>query len=70
MEIELRKEQIQNYCRLYSQQICREESIEAVVPDVMPDVQQIMDTDAQVYLRGKETEDGRLSVSAFLEGLA
>ncbi|MBQ2895929.1 MAG: DUF3794 domain-containing protein, partial [Oscillospiraceae bacterium] len=68
MEIELRKEQIQNYTRLYDQLICREESIEAVVPDVMPDVQQIMDAEAQVYLRGKETEDGRLSVSAFLEG--
>lgn len=68
MEIELHKEQIQNFSRLYSQLITREETIEAVVPDVMPDVQQIMDTEAQVYLRGKETEDGRLSVSAFLEG--
>lgn len=68
MEIELHKEQIQNFSRLYSQLVTREETIEAVVPDVMPDVQQIMDTDAQVYLRGKETEDGRLSVNAFLEG--
>lgn len=68
MEIELQKEQIQNYSRLFSQLVTREESIESVVPDVMPDVQQIMDTEAQVYLRGKETEDGRLSVSAFLEG--
>lgn len=68
MEIELHKEQIQNYCRLFSQLVTREETIEAVVPDVMPDVQQIMDTDAQVYLRGKETEEGRLSIHAFLEG--
>jgi len=68
MEIELHREQIQNYSRLYSQHITREETIEAVVPDVMPDVQQIMDTGAQVYLRGKEMEDGRLSANAFLEG--
>ena len=68
MEIELHREQIQNYSRLYSRHLTREETIEAVVPDVMPDVQQIMDTGAQVYLRGKEMEDGRLSVNAFLEG--
>ena len=68
MEIELHREQIKNFSRLYCQQLTREETIEAVVPDVMPDVQQIMDTEARVYLRGKEIEDGRLSVNAFLEG--
>lgn len=68
MEIELHREQIQNFSRLYNQHFTREETIEAVVPDVMPDVQQIMDTEARVYLRGKEMEDGRLNVNGFLDG--
>ncbi len=68
MEIELKKDRITGYARVFQDSSNREETIEAVVPDTMPDVSRIVDTDAAVSLRSKQIENGRLTVTGLLEG--
>lgn len=68
MEIELKREQIKSYQRVYGGVSAREETVESVVPDTMPDIREILDAEAMISLRSKELENGRVSVTGLLEG--
>lgn len=67
MEAELKKTGIDRYNAVFSACFSREETAETVVPDVLPDIARIIDTDAAVFLRGKEAVNGRATVTGSLE---
>ncbi len=67
MEAELKKTGIDRYNAVFSACFSREETAETVVPDVLPDIAKIIDTDASVFLRGKEAVNGRAAVTGSLE---
>ena len=67
MEAKLKKNSISCYKSVYSASFSREETAESVVPDVFPDICQILDTDAVVMLRSKEVEQGRLCLTGIIE---
>jgi nucleoid-associated protein YgaU len=43
--------------------LAHEETMEMIVPDALPDIQRIVDTDAIVFLRSKSTDAGKVSVT-------
>lgn len=63
MEIYLNKEKINYVKNVLSTSLTHEETMEMIVPDAMPDILRIVDTDATVFLRSKSTDSGRVSVS-------
>lgn len=63
MEIGLNKTSISCYKRVYCGNISREESMEMVVPDVMPDIGEIISSNGLVFLRSKELAAGKLALS-------
>jgi len=67
MEAELKTTDIDRYVSVCCAALDKEETAECVVPDVLPDIAQILYTQACVLLRGKESEDGRATVTASLE---
>ncbi len=67
MEAELKKTGMDRYNAVFSACFSREETAETVVPDVLPDIARIIDTDANVFLRGKEAVNGRATVTGSLE---
>jgi hypothetical protein len=46
--------------------LTQEETMEMIVPDSLPDILQIVDTDGFALLRGKEADNGRVSVSGVM----
>lgn len=69
MEIGLNKTSISCYKKVYSGNITREESAESVVPDVLPDICEIISTNGMVYLRSKEPSAGKLSLSGTVSAI-
>ena len=63
MDIYLNKEKINYVKNVLSTSLPHEETMEMIVPDALPDILRIVDTDAVVYLRSKSTDSGRVSVS-------
>ena len=55
------------YKKVFSAETTREESVESVVPDVLPDIAQILNTDGFVLLRSKEVDDGRFTLGAAVQ---
>lgn len=55
------------YKKVFSAETTREESVESVVPDVLPDIAQILNTDGFVLLRSKEVDDGRITLGAAVQ---
>lgn len=41
-----------------------EQAAETVVPDTMPDVERVLCAEGTVIIKGKEVQDGRVSVTA------
>lgn len=66
MEINLNKEKINYIKSVLTTSLPHEETMEMIVPDAMPDILRIVDTDATVFLRGKSTDNGRVSVSGVI----
>ena len=63
MDIYLNRDKI-NYVRsVLNTTLAQEETMEMIVPDALPDMLRIADTDATVFLRSKSTDSGRVSVS-------
>ncbi|MDO4991181.1 MAG: DUF3794 domain-containing protein [Eubacteriales bacterium] len=50
------------YERVYKTVLTQEVSGEAVVPDPMPDVEQLLDTQAEIYIRSRTLGGGRVSL--------
>lgn len=67
MELELRQETVRGWetvCRLALEQ---EESGEMIVPDACPDIWQVLDGEARLFLQRKEPQDGRGEFSGLLK---
>lgn len=65
METKLECEKIECFSAVYSNVLTKEETTELVVPDTMPDIARLLDTDGTIYMRSKTVRDGGL----FLEGV-
>ncbi|NLA87207.1 MAG: DUF3794 domain-containing protein, partial [Clostridiales bacterium] len=63
MDIYLNKEKINYVKNVLSASLPHEETMEMIVPDALPDILRIVDTDAVVFLRSKATDNGRVTVS-------
>ena len=63
MDICLSKTSVSCLKKVYEERFCREETAETVVPDVMPDIGEIICGDGSVYLRSKEVSAGRLTLT-------
>lgn len=64
MDAALKKRSISKYSKVFSIEFTGGSSSEAVVPDVLPDITDIVFSSGAVLLRSKTTEDGRVSLSA------
>lgn len=63
MELQLATAQMYSYHRLPGPSLSQEESMEMIVPDALPDIKHIVDTDATVFLKGKSTDNGYARIS-------
>lgn len=63
MELELDRTQRSGYEAVLDTTICREETLESIVPDACPDILRICDTEGVVCLRDKVLQDGRVELS-------
>ena len=62
MEVNLKREAIQYCTPVYSDTLSREETLETVVSDTLPDIARILDADAAVYLRTKTLQQGKVRI--------
>lgn len=67
MEANFKHERINQYMRVCSNSFSREETAESVVPDIMPDIAKILDTDCSIFLREKNIQNGKASVEANIQ---
>ena len=68
MEVNLKREAIQYCTPVYSDTLSREETLETVVSDTLPDVARILDVDAAVYLRSKTLQQGSIRIEGSIRG--
>lgn len=64
MEAMLKKRSVSKYSKVFSTEFTGDSSTEAVVPDVLPDISDILFATGMVLLRSKTTEDGKVGLSA------
>ena len=62
MDLELSRTHFNCYDMVLDTTIMQEETMETIVPDACPDILQIVDTQAKVFLQSKEAQDGRCEV--------
>lgn len=67
MNIDLKAEKNCFVKRIFKGRMTREETAEVIVPDALPDILRILDTDGYMCLRGKDSADGRVTVSGTAE---
>lgn len=70
MDVKLNREELQMWKRTYRGRVQQEETLEAVVPDALPDAAELIDADVCILLRSKETEDGAVTAAMQLKGSA
>lgn len=63
MDIYLNKEKLSFVKNVLSTCLAQEETMEMIVPDAMPDILRIVDTDAAVFLRSKSSDNGRATIT-------
>ena len=63
MELKLKNKDIKYVNKILDTEIAQEESAEIIVPDTMPDILRIVDSDAVVTMRSKTPDVGRVTVS-------
>lgn len=68
MEVNLKREAIQYCTPVYSDTLSREETLETVVSDTLPDIARILDVDAAVYLRSKTIQQGSIRLEGSIRG--
>jgi len=62
MEARLDRRPLIFYKNLFNTSMTHEETMEMIVPDAMPDILRIVDTDGTVMLRSKEAENGKATI--------
>ena len=67
MNIDLKSDKLSWLKPVFRRRFTKEETIEVIVPDALPDILRILDTDGTPYLRGKDCEAGRVSVTGLTE---
>ena len=63
MDLNLRQQTIRYMKAILSTSFTQEETMEMIVPDALPDILRIVDTNANVLMRSKEAETDRVSVA-------
>lgn len=63
MELELERTELNGWDTVLDTTVCREETMEAIVPDACPDILRICDVEGTVCLAGKEAQEGRAELS-------
>ncbi len=63
MDIYLNKEKINYVKSVMNTSLTHEETMEMIVPDALPDILRIVDTDAVVFLRSKATDNGKVTAA-------
>ena len=63
MDLYLSHEKIRLAKNVLTTSLTQEETIEMIVPDALPDILRVIDTDATLLVRSKDTDAGRVSVS-------
>ena len=59
MELELDRTQLSGFETVLDTTVCHEETLEAIVPDACPDILRVCETEGTVFLKNKETSEGR-----------
>ncbi len=67
MNIDLKSDKGSFVKRVFKGRMTREETAEVIVPDALPDILRILDTDGYMCLRGKDSADGRVTVTGTAE---
>ena len=67
MEIELHKTDYPGYNKVFCRELTEEAGGESVVPDVMPDIAELLRTDGCVFLHSKENQNGRVLLSGSVQ---
>lgn len=62
MELELKKNTLDNYDTSGEVTLTQEETAEVIVPDYCPDIARIIAADGKIYLHSRELRDGKASV--------
>ena len=68
MNLDLKSEKINYMKPVFSHRFTREETLEVIVPDALPDILRIFETDGTPLLRSKDADVGRVSVAGVVEG--
>lgn len=66
MEITLNKKNLRLYYKQAEGAVTHEERSEIIVPDSLPDVGRVIDSDGIALLRGKDCADGKITVSGIV----
>ena len=69
MEAKLEKKSVPFYKNLFNADVTQEETMEMIVPDAMPDIVRIIETDAVIILRSKEADAGRATVGGVINAV-
>lgn len=69
MELEFDREQLRGYDVVLDTTLSQEETLESIVPDSFPDVQQILDCCGQICLSKKQAREGSISVSGMIRAV-
>ena len=63
MELELKKTSLDAYETGGELTLTQEETAETIVPDYLPDIARIIETEGRVFLHSRELRDGKAEVS-------
>lgn len=69
MELELERTEWNGYDTILDTTVCREETLEAIVPDACPDILRICNVEGTVCLAGKEAQEGRVELSGTVQAV-
>lgn len=64
MEAKLKVASVDCYNRIYSQRIRKEETLDSVVPDTLPDIGEVLFTGGSLLIRSKDVSAGRVKLEA------
>lgn len=63
MELELNRTHLTGYETVLDTTVFQEETLETIVPDACPDILRLVDTQGKIFLKGKATSDGRVTLT-------
>ncbi len=66
MEVKLNRETIDSFKNILDTSVTYEETMEMIVPDALPDIYKIVDSEGTILIRSKEADTGKASVSGIV----